>query len=65
MRLLLATAALLLLAGCAHLENRLACSVGGGPALFISMYGPWGVASKVSEADSRALCPAPKASPRR
>lgn len=56
MRRLLVSAALLMLAGCAHFENRLACTLSGGEVLFVSMYGPVGVASKVKAGDARKVC---------
>lgn len=42
--------------GCAQFDNRVACTVGGDQALFVSMYMRVGVASVVSDKDSTAIC---------
>jgi hypothetical protein len=48
------------LGGCASLrgefENRLACSANSDQAYLVSMYGPVGLATKVSSSDIPELC---------
>jgi hypothetical protein len=50
----------LFLGGCASLkgefENRLACSANSDQAYLVSMYGPVGLATKVSSSDIPELC---------
>ena len=56
--ILIACAAML--SGCASLDglldNRVSCTLDGKQALYSSLYGPIGVTSKVSGADSEAIC---------
>ena len=53
-----------LLSGCStlmeQLDNRAACTVGGDQAYVLSMYGPIGIASKISEKDRAAICSNPQ-----
>lgn len=60
MRLFLATLAIAVLSGCANLkgtfENRATCTVAKDKALVVSMYGPIGIASKLSDADTSVIC---------
>lgn len=53
-------AAALMLGGCAALDgalaNRLACTVARDGAYVVSLYGPIGVASVISERDARRVC---------
>ena len=54
MKKLLPLAMLALLSGCSTLEmldNRVSCTVDGGQAYVNSMYGPFGVTSKIAEKD--------------
>lgn len=47
------------LCGCSTLEafdNRISCSMDGKHAYLNSMYGPLGVASRVTPADAKAIC---------
>ena len=52
------------LSGCAsiseQLENRAVCTVSKDQAFVISMYGPIGIASKLSDKDSPVICPKPQ-----
>ena len=49
--------AALLLSGCGTmLENRVACTVDGKEAHFISKWGPTGIATKIADGDAKALC---------
>jgi uncharacterized lipoprotein YajG len=59
MRTLAILAALVLLSGCStlsQLENRVACTPDGKQMVYVSMYGPIGVASRISETDAQAIC---------
>ncbi len=67
MKLALILAAGLSLSGCASMKgtfaNRLACTADGKLALVASMYGPIGIASKVADEDSAAVCSVPAKMP--
>ena len=59
MKKLLPLAMLALLSGCSTLEmldNRVSCTVDGGQAYVNSMYGPFGVTSKIAEKDGVVIC---------
>ena len=45
-----------LLSGCAQFENRVACTVDKSQALYVSKYGPIGVASEIAKQDAKAIC---------
>lgn len=66
MKLFFATFTIALLSGCAtfegQLENRVTCTVAKDKALYVSMYGPIGIASKVAEQDAAVLCASAPAS---
>lgn len=53
-------AVVFLLSGCSSLkgtfENRAACTVDGKQMLVASMYGPIGIASKISPDDAAVVC---------
>lgn len=44
------------LAGCAQFENRVACTVDGKRAFFVSEYYRVGVAAQISAADAAGIC---------
>jgi hypothetical protein len=51
-----------LLSGCSTanlLTNRVACTVDGKQAHYVSLYGPLGIASKVDESDAAVICKRP------
>lgn len=59
MKLALILAAAAFLSGCSTanlLTNRVACTVDGKQAHYVSLYGPLGIASKVDEADAEVIC---------
>ena len=45
--------------GCAQFENRVACSVSGQDAFYVSEYMRLGIASQIKAADAKAICKAP------
>ena len=47
----------LLLSGCGvTFENRVACTSDRSTAIFVSMYGPIGIASTIEESDAAHVC---------
>lgn len=44
------------LAGCTVFDNRIACTMGGDEAFFVSKYAGFGIASNISEKDVPHLC---------
>lgn len=64
MKTLLILAVTLCLTGCSSLkgtfENRAVCTVSGSQMMTVSLYGPIGIASKISAEDSAAVCGKPK-----
>jgi hypothetical protein len=53
-----------LFSGCAamnyaSMQNRVACPVGGPPALVVSMWGVFGVATILASQDSKVICSLP------
>lgn len=45
-----------LLAGCAHFDNRVACTVSNDKAFFVSEYLNVGIAATISEKDKNIIC---------
>lgn len=56
MRKLLLVLPAILLAGCAHFDNRVACTVSNDKAFFVSEYLNVGIAATISEKDKAAIC---------
>ena len=60
MRLFLFLAVSSLLGGCSAFkgtfENRIACTLDGGEALFVSKYGWLGISAEVSAKDTPSIC---------
>ena len=60
MRKLIVVLAVLALSGCSTFkgtfENRAVCTVSGGQMMAVSLYGPLGIASKISAEDAAAVC---------